>query len=109
MLITFGLTVFAWIFFRAESIGHALNYIHGIFSASLFAMPNFLSGRSFLITIILVVFFVLIEWQGREGQYAIANLGLKWKRSLRYGLYYSIIIAIFLFGGAKQQFIYFQF
>ena len=109
MLITFGLTVFAWIFFRAESIGHALNYIHGIFSASLFAMPNFLSGRSFLKTIILVVFFVLIEWQGREGQYAIANLGLKWKRSLRYGLYYSIIIAIFLFGGAKQQFIYFQF
>ena len=32
-----------------------------------------------LTTIILVVIFILIEWKGREEQYAIANLGLKWK------------------------------
>lgn len=27
MLLTFGLTVFAWIFFRAENVGHAISYI----------------------------------------------------------------------------------
>ena len=31
MLLTFGLTVFAWIFFRAENIGHAISYISEIF------------------------------------------------------------------------------
>jgi len=36
MLLTFGLTVFAWIFFRAENIGHAISYISEILSPSLF-------------------------------------------------------------------------
>lgn len=109
MLLTFGLTVFAWIFFRAENIGHAISYISEILSPSLFSIPKFAGMYNALITIILVGFFVLFEWFGREGQYAISNLGLKWKRPIRYGLYYAIIIAIFWFGGKEQQFIYFQF
>src|SRR4030095_798603 len=36
MSVTFALTVFAWIFFRAASVKHALNYIGEIFSPSLF-------------------------------------------------------------------------
>ena len=109
MLLTFSLTVFAWIFFRANNIGHALNYITGIFSSSLFSIPKFTDMTGGLITIILVLLFTLIEWKGREGQYAIAHLGLKWKRPLRYAMYYAIIIAIYWFGGNQQQFIYFQF
>jgi D-alanyl-lipoteichoic acid acyltransferase DltB (MBOAT superfamily) len=30
--LTFGLTVFAWIFFRANNVTHAMSYISGIFS-----------------------------------------------------------------------------
>lgn len=105
MILTFGLTVFAWIFFRAENIGHALSYISEIFSSSLFTIPEVIPK----ILILLIMFFVFIEWLGREGQYAISNLGLKWKRPIRYAMYYAIIIAIFLFGGKEQQFIYFQF
>jgi hypothetical protein len=109
MLLTFTLTVFAWIFFRAENISHAFSYITGIFSRSLFEIPKFGDRYNALITIILVGVFVLIEWIGREGQYAIANLGLRWKRPLRYAMYYTIIISIFWFSGKEQQFIYFQF
>lgn len=109
MLLTFGLTVFAWIFFRANNIGHALNYISEILSPSLFTIPKFAGMFNALVTIILVAIFVIIEWQGREGQYAISKLGIKWKRPLRYVMYYAIIIAILLFGGKEQQFIYFQF
>ena len=109
MLLTFGLTVFAWIFFRAENIGHAISYISEILSPSLFSTPKFAGMYNALITIILVGVFVLIEWLGREGQYAISNLGLKWKRPIRYAMYYAIIITIFWFGGKEQQFIYFQF
>jgi len=109
MLLTFGLTVFAWIFFRAENIGHALNYISKILSISLFETPKFSGMRNALITIILTCIFVLIEWLGREQQFAIQNFGIKWKRPLRYAMYYSIIITIFWFAGKEQQFIYFQF
>jgi alginate O-acetyltransferase complex protein AlgI len=109
MLLTFGLTVFAWIFFRADNIGHAISYISEILSPSLFSIPKFAGMREGLTTIILITTFVLIEWKGREGQFAIQNFGIKWKRPLRYAMYYAIIIAIFEFGGKEQQFIYFQF
>ncbi|MFZ2432367.1 MAG: MBOAT family O-acyltransferase [Lutibacter sp.] len=105
ILITFGLTVFAWIFFRAENIGHAFRYISEIFSASLFSMPGF---KNYTI-IFLILIFILIEWIGREQEHALEKLGLSWNRSFRYGMYYAIIIAIFLYGGKEQQFIYFQF
>ena len=49
------------------------------------------------------------EWFGREGQYAIAQFGDKWKKPIRWTFYYAIILAIFYFGGEEQQFIYFQF
>lgn len=105
MLLTFGLTVFAWIFFRADNIGHAISYISEILSPSLFTIPEIRPTN----LILLITVFVFIEWLGREGQYAISNLGIKWTPPLRYAMYYAIIIAIFWFGGKEQEFIYFQF
>lgn len=109
MFVTFGLTVFAWIFFRAENVGHAISYISKIFSSSVFAIPKFERMDRALTTIILVLIFILVEWQGRQHQYAIEKLGIKWKRPYRYAMYYSIVFAIFWFIGEEQQFIYFQF
>ena len=109
ILTTFGLTVIAWIFFRAENIQHALSYLSEIFSLSLFNIPYFPNGTLAIPVIIFVGIFVFIEWFGRREQYAIANLGIKWKSPIRYALYYSIVLAIFWFSGKEQQFIYFQF
>ncbi|SDH02697.1 MBOAT family O-acyltransferase [Psychroflexus sediminis] len=109
MLGTFGLTVFAWIFFRAENIGHAFNYISKILSKSFFETPKFFGMRNALITIILIGIFVIIEWLGREQKFAIENIGFKLNKPLRHITYYAIIIAIFWFAGKEQQFIYFQF
>jgi len=110
ILLTFGLTVFAWIFFRAENIGHAFSYISEILSPSLFSIPKFAGMRNALITIILVAIFVVVEWKGREEQYAIARLGIKWQRPYyRFAMYTVILLVIFWFSGDKQQFIYFQF
>jgi len=102
---TFLATVFAWIFFRSDSIGQAVNYINRIFSMSLFTRPEIMSGTLLL----LIVVFVIIEWFGREQHYAIEHFGLKWPRPLRWAIYYCILFAIFYFAGEKQQFIYFQF
>ena len=110
ILLTFGLTVFAWIFFRAENIGHAFNYISEILSSSLFEIPKF-AGRSGAFTTILIIgIFVLIEWQGREGQYAISDIGQKWFRPLRWTFYSLLIFAIGMFmPSVESPFIYFQF
>ena len=105
IMLTFSLTVFAWIFFRAENLSHALNYITNIFTKSLFKLPEIFPK----ITIVLLFIFVIIEWFGREEQYAIANLGTKWHKPLRWAMYYCIILFIYFFIGKEQQFIYFQF
>ena len=105
MAITFSLVTFAWVFFRAEDVPHALSYISEIFSPSLFTIPEVRPIE----VIILVLLFVGIEWMGREQQYAIARLGYQWPKALRWLFYYILVIAIFYFAGTEQQFIYFQF
>ncbi|HTO16761.1 MAG TPA: MBOAT family O-acyltransferase [Edaphocola sp.] len=107
--ITFCLTVFAWIFFRAANVTHALSYISEIFSSSLFTIPYFSGIGKAVPIILLTIIFLIVEWLGREQQYAIAHFGKKWYRPLRWSMYYSIILAIFHFAGKEQQFIYFQF
>jgi len=109
MLLTFGLTVFAWIFFRAENMTHAFTYISEMLSSSLFEIPNFAGMKNALIALMLVTLMLLIEWKGRENQYGLERLGLHWKRPYRYLMYYMIIFLLFWFGGEEQPFIYFQF
>ena len=110
MLSTFMLTTLAWIFFRAESIEHALIYIKGIFSKSIFSTPN-IAGKNVDIPILLglLLFFLIIEWIGREGKFALENINIKSTRFVRWGFYLFLIILIYVFQGTQQQFIYFQF
>jgi alginate O-acetyltransferase complex protein AlgI len=105
--ITFSLTVFAWIFFRAANFSDAIHYISEIFSPSLFSTPE-LDGRNLVLILILFI-FIIIEWIGREKEYAIADLGFSWPRLAKWPAYYAVILSIIYFSGAEQQFIYFQF
>ena len=110
ILLTFSLTVFAWIFFRAENIVHALDYISEILSSSLFEIPKFKGMRSAFTTILIIGVFILIEWQGRQGQYAISNIGQKWYRPIRWTFYSFLIFAIGMYmPSIESPFIYFQF
>ena len=114
ILITFGLSVFAWIFFRAESINNAFYYIKDMFIGlankdAYTQTLNLLYWEVGYVIPLLVIIFILTEWLGRDQQYAIQKLGIKWKKPIRYIMYYTMIIAILWFGGKEQQFIYFQF
>ena len=106
---TFSLTVFAWIFFRSANVSQAFIYISKIFSSSLFTMPKFPEIEKSGSIVIVTLIFLIIEWFGREQQYAIAHIGTKWVKSVRWAIYYCIILCIFYFSGSEQQFIYFQF
>ena len=106
IVVTFALTVFAWIFFRADTVGHALSYISGIFSRSLFTVPQILP----ISLLILIVLFMFVEWMGREEEFAIAVIKKIQSPAARIGLYYMIIVGLVLYGKFNSnQFIYFQF
>ena len=109
IILTFNLTVFAWIFFRATSLTHAIQYISAMFSWSLFSMPTKMPDN--YNTFIMIAFFFCMEWMGRKDQFAIATFGLQWKRPLRWLFYYLLIIIILYCVNteSQQEFIYFQF
>ena len=113
VLLTFSLTVFAWIFFRAENITHAFSYITSMFSSSIFDVPNFATSTRIkfesLVTIFSILVFIAVEWIGREGQHGIAFLSHKKSKVLRWSIYTIIILAIVVLSGSSQDFIYFQF
>jgi alginate O-acetyltransferase complex protein AlgI len=110
MVSTFGLTVFAWIFFRANHISHAFDYIHSMFDARLFQIPTYYGDKKGLQTLFLILIFMVIEWLGRTQNYAIENIGNQKTTSLRWAMYVLIILSIFVFGNFNQtEFIYFAF
>ncbi|MFD2098855.1 MBOAT family O-acyltransferase [Flagellimonas iocasae] len=107
MLATFSLTVLAWIFFRANSVSHAMEYLSDIFTTKLFAVPEVFSIRAFAFILVLIGF----EWFNRSklhplevNEDAKATFDIK-----RWVLYFILIFSIIMFNGEQQQFIYFQF
>lgn len=103
--LTFTLTVFAWIFFRAESMEHAASYISSICSFSFFTLPDKMIREPLL----LVMAFVIVEWLGREHAYAIASIDTRFPKVIKWIVYYCLVLSLFLFTGKPQEFIYFQF
>lgn len=106
---TFLFLVFARIFFRADSLTIAVNYLNTIFSSSLFTLPSFPNIPEALMLLVLIVFFFVVEWFGREKEHALEQIFSKSKRHYRLAFYYSIVFLIFYCNGEEQQFIYFQF
>ena len=107
MVATFSLTVIAWIFFRSASIDQAFQIIGDLFNRSLFTAPH---NPPRPVMLLILVVFMAIEWIGREGRYAIENVGLRWPPILRWSFYSIIIVFIGMYmqtGGS--DFIYFQF
>ena len=109
ILFTFSLTVFAWIFFRSNTIDQALGYISRIFSASFFSVSLVKVDMYDTYIYALVVLFIIIEWLGREQKYALAQVMPNKPKVYRWAFYYLLIVIIFIFAGSNQEFIYFQF
>ena len=100
---TFLIVVLAWVFFRAETITDAFQYLSIIFSESLFSKPYLpLSG------IALLFGYMVWEWIQRHRNH-ILDVDFITLKPLRYGFYYVIVFCVFYFAGDLQPFIYFQF
>ncbi|MDR2927759.1 MAG: MBOAT family protein, partial [Cytophagaceae bacterium] len=108
MLLTFALVVVGWIFFRAESIGQAAEYLGGMFSSSVLQMPFFVTGRQLFGTILLAIcMLVAVEWINRHEAYGFKKQFQN--RIFRRMCYMVIVLIIAVIGGTEHAFIYFQF
>lgn len=105
MLLTFLLVVLAWVFFRADTMQQAINYISHIFTSALFKMPEI---RPSLVILALFV-FIFMEWLGREKNYAIENFAVNLAKPLKWAFHLFLFTVIILCMGKEQPFIYFQF
>jgi alginate O-acetyltransferase complex protein AlgI len=102
---TFILVMLTFVVFRADTMSQAFDYYRHLFSSSLFSMPDSLNRFALFASLLMLG----IEWLGRDGEYALADFQIKWPKTMRWGIYYVIIFAIFYYAGSEQQFIYFQF
>lgn len=103
--ITFALTVFAWVFFRAESLDHAFAFLGRIVACDTASNAIQLPVELWAI----IGGFLAIEWLQRGQQHPLDFTGKQISRSRRWAIYYGIIVVILMFGGEQQDFIYFQF
>lgn len=104
VLLTFVLTVFAWIFFRANNLTHAFNYIGDIFSFN-FKIEKLLIERFAFEIIPLIGFLLIIEWISRNKEHPLKNSSHLFFKAL------GLIAMILIFGSFSEmkEFIYFQF
>jgi len=103
--ITFCMTTFAWIFFRAESLTVAFDYIKHLFSFSVIGFSKF----NFTEMNCLLLFFFSTEWLSRRDEFGIEKIVKKLRKPIRWIFYLIIVFMIFIFGQDSNQFIYFQF
>ena len=103
MLITFCITIIAWVFFRAETISDAFKYIKNMSNTSLFSFPT-VDIKPFIYIFILL----FVEWIQRNKQHGLEINELK-SPPLRWSIYVFVFCLILFFGAQSQSFIYFQF
>lgn len=114
MLLTFSLVSFAWIFFRAKDLNHALDYVEQLFSglfskSGIHQTIDLISKQDVIILILFLIIFLLIEWEGRKNKFALEKFILNRNKIFRLSFYYFVLFSIFWFSGKEQEFIYFQF
>ncbi|MCA9011640.1 MAG: MBOAT family protein [Planctomycetaceae bacterium] len=103
---TFTLISIAWVFFRAESIDQAFDYLTRIAGCT-FRVPGVSLAGDLIALMPLMVFFLMIEWHFRHQQFPFERPGthpaVTWVFSLLTGV---IVLAS---GHLQATFIYFQF
>ncbi len=111
MIVTFGIVCFAWIFFRAENVTHAYQFIQRMstkWDVSKDLLKSVGKDASDLNMLIFFLLFLLfVEWINRArefGLYIVPKIAV-----LRYLMYLGIALAIIQFFYGESEFIYFQF
>ena len=101
MLGTFAFVTFAWIFFRANTLTDATQFLHQLLTN----LPQIkaIEGKSILFWGALLL---SLDWYLRHNE---RKLRVPTNRILRTGIYFVLALVVLLKLGSHQSFIYFQF
>lgn len=112
ILATFFLVVIGWIIFRAENIHQALSYIEKScvnWSGHLKNFDMINGGKTVILSTMLMICIMLaVDWTQRHKNFGLEIVAGK-PLAIRWSAYILTILAICVFAGAQEQFIYFQF
>lgn len=108
MIFTFALVCLAWVFFRASNVHDAFVILKSVFSDSFISIPVFPKGAKKLFIIFIPLLFVM-EWFFRDRQHGLDFRPKSSHRVVRYTIYQFLVLAIVMFRGDSNDFIYFQF
>jgi alginate O-acetyltransferase complex protein AlgI len=109
----FQLVTITWVFFRANSMQGAFDYIAAMFNPAGWAhLAEQLPSQAMYLQIVLVLYAAhLLEYVVRRYEKSIAAWWHRWVPSPARGLVYAILVFILIamIKGEKHDFIYFQF
>ncbi|WNJ18136.1 MBOAT family protein [Pontibacter sp. G13] len=101
--LTFGLTMIAWVFFRAESLTHAWGYLSQMAAMQLGPIP-----WKMFEYMPLVALLVVWEWIMRERRHGLDFPDTQWMPA-KWGFYVGMVFLTLYHAGGNETFIYFQF
>lgn len=99
---TFLITCIAWVFFRADNITIAFDYLNRMRFLKLSSIP----GLPFHLFFCIIC--VYLEWIGRRDNNTLEQIISKY-RWAKYPLYFLLTALVFTYFTRQQSFIYFQF
>lgn len=105
LVTTFLLVCFAFIFFRADTIYKAFDFITELRAPSLFTIPQ----KMPVLLLVLIVFCFVVEWLGRHYKHPLTHVLSKVSIGVRFAFYLVLTFLIFIFHKTDVDFIYFQF
>lgn len=110
IILTFTLVTISWVFFRAPSVGDALDYfngiIHNINPLSLNGTQHLLRQESYFLPVFIVL-LLFMEWRNRFNDFGMAFISNN--NLLRRVFIYLIAFIWLVFSAQSQEFIYFAF
>jgi D-alanyl-lipoteichoic acid acyltransferase DltB (MBOAT superfamily) len=102
---TFGLTLISYVFFRAANMHDVISIFRQLMTNNFYEVGKY---DGYLFPIVICLSMLILEWFQRERQYALEIENIH--PTLRWGIYYSVIILILVYGRfGSNDFIYFQF
>ena len=105
VMVTFVLTLIAWVFFRSASVGSAVHYFSRVFQGPFFTPGAHVAYTS---AIVFGVALLVVEWFQRERQHALEIQA--WPMPVRWAVYQVVVLVILTQGNfGSTEFIYFQF
>jgi D-alanyl-lipoteichoic acid acyltransferase DltB (MBOAT superfamily) len=108
ILTTFILVVIGWVFFRAETISQAFEYLGGIFNSSLVSVPYLINRDYYVITFVGIIIMLFTEWVYRHHShnFTLSQIKFAW---VKWVIYFIMLFLLFINSSPAADFIYFQF